>query len=947
MIQAKTNGKSPGMNWPLGSHFSTMLQNPRIAFRDPKLKEIAIDRDDHNQPKAFAGSFANVYKGTFSGGSNGSASGLGAMAVRVFTSGALERRDRYQAISDYVGVRHLGSLVNFAYQDNGIRSTDGKWYPLMTMEWVSGQTLYKWVRAKCLDKDRRDLDRVSGLWIDTIKELLGAGIAHGDLQHGNVMVTDAGKLKLVDYDCMCVPKLEGKRNLEIGVKPYQHPDRNEETPLTKNLDNFSALFILVALKALAAAPDLWNTFVEQPQYDKLLFREEDFQDPSGSRLIQALHRSPDAEVQRLSRELVDLTRTSIDQVPTLPDLLFSFATVESLLNQRDFDAAVELLSRGRKQVAEAPPPLQPRIREAQQRVECRCKLDAAVQAGDEAAMQRLYQPKLLDDYPRAQPSVAIARQAPQVIPVLARLNSTMQSKKWREFVQVWDAHQKLLVNRKSAERFSPEVGAWRHRNQACDALLKLIQRNSDDPVGIEAAWGRLFQVGGHPEAEPYRQRIEGIVCRQRAWTLFQQVPLDICEASDVAVVRAWNETQFAGWGPAEQQRKRLVNAQSRLALIARLRRRAEQEMSLQSEVDLAKLSAVIPDSYEYELAARVQLARQRIAQVRELDNALKKPASDLCIEIAWRKLAKLDSQLLVPAKVRSRIDLALQRVALLRNLQQVPFEYPPQQAENFDPLLLAAWNDDLLADCHDAEPWRKSFALAARRKTLLGQLEAAIAAGEKTEIAALAVDPALEAYPLRREWSNVIRRAIEDIAEARRLLAALKQRDRSKFRELFDARIIRRDPTAFAPYRDQLRDWMRTEILPAEKLGLAAPTGQRALTWDDGAVSVPRCRIRWNWPNPRFSDVCLLLICRESPCAGADLRHFASEVRLRVDRKSYEEGGGCRALAVEPSWGNGFVVVAALVDLGFQSMISQPLVLGRLELPAHGKRKAAQGGFPS
>lgn len=945
MTQARTNGKSPGMNWPLGSHFSMMLQNPRIAFRDPKLKEIAIDRDDRNQPKAFAGSFANVYKGTFSGGSNGSAGGHAPMAVRVFTSGALERRDRYQAISDYVGAHHLGSLVNFAYQDNGIRSTDGKWYPLMTMEWVSGQTLYKWARVKCLAKDRRDLDRVSSLWIDTIKELLAAGIAHGDLQHGNVMVTDAGKLKLVDYDCMCVPKLEGKRNLEIGVKPYQHPDRNEETPLTKNLDNFSALFILVALKALAAAPDLWNTFVEQPQYDKLLFREEDFQDPAGSLLIQALRRSPDAEVQRLSRELVDLTRTSIDQVPTLPDLLFSFATVESLLNQRDFDAAVELLSRGRKQVAEAPPPLQPRIRDAQLRVQCRSKLDAAVQAGDEEAMQRLYQPKLLDDYPMAQPSVAIARHASQVIPVLARLNETMQSKKWRDFVQVWDAHQKLLAHRKSAERFGPEVGAWRERNLACDALLKVLQRTSDDVAGIEAAWGRLVQVGGHPEAEPHRQRIEGIVNRQQAWTTFQQVSRKTCEASDVALVRAWNETLFAGWGPAELQRTRFAQAQGRLTILARLGRRAEQELSLQSEVDLAKLSTDLPDSYEYELAARVQLAQQRIARIRQLDKALKRPASDLGIESAWLKLA--DSQPLVPATVRPRIDLALRRVALLRNLQQIPFEYPPQQADDFDPRLLAAWNDELLGDCHDAEPWRKSFALAARRKTLLSQLEAAITAGDKSRIAALAAEPALEAYPMRRDWSNVIRRAIVDIEEARRLLAALKHQDRSTFRELFDARIIRHDPTAFAPYRDQLRNWMRTEVLPAEKLGLAAPTGQRALTWEDGVISVPRCRIRWNWPKPRFSDLCMLAICREPPPAGADLRHSTSEVRLRVDRKSYEEGGGCRALALDPSYVDGYIVVAAVVDLGFESMVSQPLVLGRLELPAHGKRKATQGGFPS
>ena len=49
------------MSWPLASHFSAMLQNPRAAFRDPKLQS-AGRKGRQNQPRPWAGAFAVVYK---------------------------------------------------------------------------------------------------------------------------------------------------------------------------------------------------------------------------------------------------------------------------------------------------------------------------------------------------------------------------------------------------------------------------------------------------------------------------------------------------------------------------------------------------------------------------------------------------------------------------------------------------------------------------------------------------------------------------------------------------------------------------------------------------------------------------------------------------------------------------------------------------------------------
>ena len=172
---------------------------------------------------------------------------------------------RYQAIADYLRSRQVASLVSFEYEEKGVRSAgDGKWYPLVTMEWVEGETLYTYVRTQCLHGHGKAIAHLADHWIELVRELAASQIAHGDLQHGNVMVANTGRMKLVDYDCMCVPSLEGRKNLEVGVNPYQHPSRNENTLLDRNLDNFSALFILVALKALAATPIFGTSTSSRP-----------------------------------------------------------------------------------------------------------------------------------------------------------------------------------------------------------------------------------------------------------------------------------------------------------------------------------------------------------------------------------------------------------------------------------------------------------------------------------------------------------------------------------------------------------------------------------------------------------------------------------------------------------------------------------------------------------
>ena len=57
------------------------------------------------------------------------------------------------------------------------------------MDWVEGETLFDWVRAALSGGRPRGAGRGGAAWLALVNELADAQIAHGDLQHANVMVT--------------------------------------------------------------------------------------------------------------------------------------------------------------------------------------------------------------------------------------------------------------------------------------------------------------------------------------------------------------------------------------------------------------------------------------------------------------------------------------------------------------------------------------------------------------------------------------------------------------------------------------------------------------------------------------------------------------------------------------------------------------------------------------
>ena len=225
-----------------------------------------------------------------------------------------DTEQRYTAIGACLSREHFSYMVDFTYLQRGIR-VRSEWYPIVKMEWAEGDPLNVYVQKQL--GNARGLTSLAVQWVRMIQALQRAHIAHGDLQHGNVLIVN-GALKLVDYDGMFVPTLSGKYSTELGQPNYQHPQRTE-LDFGPYLDNFSSWVILVSLVALSVYPNLWQTF-RGGRRDCLLFRRRDFEDPEHSALLKALERCHDPQLRNLIEIFKIVLYSSPRDVPAFDNM---------------------------------------------------------------------------------------------------------------------------------------------------------------------------------------------------------------------------------------------------------------------------------------------------------------------------------------------------------------------------------------------------------------------------------------------------------------------------------------------------------------------------------------------------------------------------------------------------------------------------------------------------
>lgn len=312
-------------NWPSARYFTEAIQCPSICFAHPQLRTTLPAVDRLGMPLVTSGQFAYVYKLK-------SMNGSGDFAVRCFRGYLGDRDQRYRAIQDHLRDAPVSYLSTFAYAPEGIL-VGGMRFPILFMQWIDGPTLDLYISEMINRPDV--LLHLSEEWLRLLGALRDSGIAHGDLQHGNIII-EHGQLRLVDHDGIFVPTMEGWSASEVGHQHYQHPRRSAQH-FDSKLDDFSALVIYLSLLSLAERPSLWKEHHDE----NLLFTKSDFADPASSELFKKI-REIGPEHAKFADVLAEAASGPPDEVPCLLDLVQAKSKLPSWMTApADLDATTK------------------------------------------------------------------------------------------------------------------------------------------------------------------------------------------------------------------------------------------------------------------------------------------------------------------------------------------------------------------------------------------------------------------------------------------------------------------------------------------------------------------------------------------------------------------------------------------------------------------------------
>lgn len=327
------------MPWPTLDDFNEAVQDAEIAFADEDLRRAEVELTPLGLPKVASGNFACVYRLNNGGKS---------YAAKCFLRNMLGQHQRYSQLSQFVLTTPMSHMVDFEYQLQGIQ-IDGSWYPIVKMDWIDGPGLDLAVRKNWSNK--AELERITSQFCQLMTQLQEVGVAHCDLQHGNILVKADG-LKLVDYDGMFVPSMQGASSNELGHSNYQHPQRSSQHFGT-TVDDFSAWIIYYSLCLLKLDPSLWQRHTGGE--DCLLFRKADFADPRRSRLLTEIATHPIPAINALSDPLINLITSPIEAVPR-----FGLSTTATVITATsNSQAALATSPNAKEQTAEKPVPVYP------------------------------------------------------------------------------------------------------------------------------------------------------------------------------------------------------------------------------------------------------------------------------------------------------------------------------------------------------------------------------------------------------------------------------------------------------------------------------------------------------------------------------------------------------------------------------------------------------------
>ena len=264
------------MQYPLISEYVKAIQDAGDNLEE--LAHLTPVLDNHGEPYRSSGAFAVVFK--MQDKSTGKY-----YALKCFTEEQQGRAEAYRQIADELDLLDSPYITSVKYMEKELfvdSQCEEDEFPVLLMDWVDGETMEAYIAANYHNQSVMSMlcyrFGKMAAWLRT------QSFAHGDIKPDNIIVRPDGSLALVDYDGMFVPAMKGCKSPTVGTKDFCHPLRTVDD-FDETIDDFSLASIALSLKAISMNSTLLDTYGAS---DRLLFSENDYRNPSNSKVISAL-----------------------------------------------------------------------------------------------------------------------------------------------------------------------------------------------------------------------------------------------------------------------------------------------------------------------------------------------------------------------------------------------------------------------------------------------------------------------------------------------------------------------------------------------------------------------------------------------------------------------------------------------------------------------------------
>ena len=264
------------MQYPLISEYVKAIQDAGDNLE--QLAHLTPVLDDHGEPYRSSGAFAVVFK--MQDKSSGKY-----YALKCFTEEQQGRAEAYRQIVDELDLLDSPYITSVKYMEKELfvdSQCEEDEFPVLLMDWVDGETMEAYIAANY--RIQSAMSMLSYRFGKMAAWLRSQSFAHGDVKPDNIIIRPDGSLTLVDYDGMFVSSMKGCYSPTIGTKDFSHPLRTVDD-FDETIDDFSLASIALSLKAISMKSTLLDIYGAS---DRLLFSENDYRNPSNSKVISAL-----------------------------------------------------------------------------------------------------------------------------------------------------------------------------------------------------------------------------------------------------------------------------------------------------------------------------------------------------------------------------------------------------------------------------------------------------------------------------------------------------------------------------------------------------------------------------------------------------------------------------------------------------------------------------------